>query len=105
MAIPQRAMLRAAHLGRGLFISCTNESFRPRGVGQQLTEGIEIARDLNRNYPGQVERLNRLRRELPNEPISEDESNRKKNSTDFSSTEPSANEPIPGSAGGPAASA
>jgi len=43
-------MLRAAHLGRGLFICCTNESFRPRGVGQQLTEDIEIARDLNRNF-------------------------------------------------------
>jgi hypothetical protein len=55
MALCQQAMLRAARLESGLFTSCMNESFGPEGAPslpfrQEMAEGIEITRDLNRNF-------------------------------------------------------
>jgi hypothetical protein len=55
MAIAHQAMLRAARLESGLFTSCRNASFGPEGAPdlpfrQKLAEGIEITRDLNRNF-------------------------------------------------------
>jgi hypothetical protein len=135
MAIAQQQILRAARLESRLFTSCMNESFGPEGsptlpFRQELAEGIEITRDLNRNfiladgfqllarqgnssplflrYQAQVERLYRraveeferlkkLRPELPNEPISEDDppSEPEENTSDSSNPDPAPNEPIP----------
>ena len=55
MAICQQAMLRAARLESGLFTSCMNESFGPEGAPslpfrQEMAEGIEITRQINRNF-------------------------------------------------------
>jgi len=142
MAIAQQQILRAARLESGLFTSCMNESFGPEGsptlpFRQELAEGIEITRDLNRNfiladgfqllvrqgnsiplflrYQAQAERLYRraveeferlkkLRPELPNEPISEDDQppEPEENTTDSSNPAPAPNEPIPGGTASPA---
>ena len=127
MAIFQQAMLRASRLESGLFTSCMNESFGPEGAPslpfrQEMAAGIEITRELNRNfiladgfqllvrqgnsiplflrYQAQVERLYRraveefervkkLRPELPNEPIFEDDEPL------GDSPEPQPDEPVP----------
>jgi hypothetical protein len=55
MALCQQAILRAARLEAGLFTSCMNESFGPEGAPslpfrQEMAEGVEITRALNRNF-------------------------------------------------------
>lgn len=55
MALCQQTMLRAARLESGLFTSCVNESFGPEGAPslpfrQEMADGMEITRALNRNF-------------------------------------------------------
>jgi len=140
MAMCQQDILRAARLQSGMFSSCMNESFGPEGAPtmpfrEELVEGVEVTRALNRNfiladgfqllcrqgdsipkflrYQAQVERLYRraveefervkkLRPELPNEPILDDDqpAEPEENTTASPSPELLQIEPIsPGGAG------